>query len=66
MTDHLIDSPETEFGHDGTAFVGNIVEEIDGMLRRTSELLAKLRVLSSDTDRASIQMAVYGQLGAAK
>jgi hypothetical protein len=58
VTNHLVDGSETELGHDGSELVGNIVEEVDDVLGSSSELLAKLRILGSDTNRASVQMAL--------
>ena len=57
VADHLVDSSEAKLGHDGTELVGDVVEEVDDVLRSTIELLAKLRILGSDTNRACVQMA---------
>jgi len=54
MAHHLVDRAETKLGHDGTELVGDIIEEVDDVLGRTSELLPELRILSGDTDRASV------------
>jgi hypothetical protein len=54
VTYHIIDGPETKLSHDGTELVCDVVEEVDNMLGGTGELLAELRVLGSDTDRASV------------
>jgi hypothetical protein len=57
-TNHLIDSTNTKFGHDGTHLVGDVVEEVDHVLRGTLKLFPKLRVLGRDTDRACVEMAL--------
>lgn len=62
-TDHLVHGAEAKLGHDGTELVGNIVEEVDDVLGSTSELLAKLRILGGDTDRASVLMKRLAKFG---
>jgi hypothetical protein len=54
VTNHLVDGPVAELGHDGTQLVGNVVEEVDDMFGRTLELLAELGVLGSDTNGAGV------------
>jgi hypothetical protein len=56
VTDHVVHTAETQLGHNGSELVCDVVEEVDDMLRCANELLAELRVLSSDTNRASIQL----------
>jgi hypothetical protein len=58
-TNHLINSTNTKPGHDGTHLVGDIVKEVDNVLRRTLELFPELRILGRDTDWAGIEMALY-------
>jgi hypothetical protein len=58
MSNHLVDGAETKLCHDGSKLVGNIVEEVDNMFGSTGELLSELRVLSGDTNRAGVQMAL--------
>jgi hypothetical protein len=55
VTNHVVDGPEAKLGHDGTELVSNVVEEVNDVLGCTGELLSELRVLGSDTDRASVQ-----------
>jgi hypothetical protein len=55
---HLVDGSETKLSHDGSELVGHIVEEVDDVLGSSGELLAKLRILGSDTNRASVQVAL--------
>jgi hypothetical protein len=57
VADHLVDGPVSELGHDGTQLVGDVVEEVDDVLRSTLELLAELGVLGGDTNRAGVQVA---------
>jgi hypothetical protein len=57
-TNHLIDSTNTKLSHDSTHLVGDVVEEVDHVLRGTLKLLPKLRVLGRDTDRAGVEMAL--------
>ncbi|TFA98676.1 hypothetical protein CCMA1212_009587 [Trichoderma ghanense] len=54
---HLVDGSETKLGHDGSKLVGDVVEEVDDVLRSTGKLLAELGVLGSDTHGAGVQMA---------
>jgi hypothetical protein len=54
---HLIDTADTKLGHDSPHLVGNVVEEVDDMLRCAIELLPELGVLSSNTDRTGVQVA---------
>jgi hypothetical protein len=58
-TNHLIDSTNTKFGHDGTHFVGDVVEEVNHVLWGTLKLFPKLRVLGRDTHRAGVEMTLY-------
>jgi hypothetical protein len=58
VANHLVDGAETELSHDGTELIGHVVEEVDDVLGRTLELLTKLRILSSNTNRAGIQVAL--------
>jgi hypothetical protein len=54
VANHLVDGPVAELGHNSTQLVGNVVEEVDDMFGRTLEFLAKLGVLSGDTNGASV------------
>ena len=56
MANHLIDGSEAKLCHDGSKLIRNVVKEVNDMLWSSLEFLAKLRVLSRDTDRASVQM----------
>ncbi|CAG1970743.1 unnamed protein product [Fusarium graminearum] len=58
MSNHLIDGTEAKLGHNGSKLVGDIVEEVDDMLGGASELLSELRVLSSDTNGAGVQVTL--------
>jgi hypothetical protein len=62
VANHFVDSSETQFGHDGSEFIGNIVKEVDDMFWRSVELGAKLRILGSNTNRAGVEMAFCGRL----
>lgn len=53
-TNHLVDGTESEFSHVATKLLSEIIEEIDDLFRLTREFGTKLWILSSDTDRASI------------
>ena len=53
-TNHLVDGSETEFGHDGSQFFDDVVEEVDDLLGLTGELGSESGVLGSDTDRAGV------------
>jgi hypothetical protein len=78
-SNHLVDCPEPEFGHDRAELFGDVVEEVDDVLRlpcrrrevcergrekrgkeekRTGELGTKNRVLSGDSDGASVEVAL--------
>src|ERR1700733_9708926 len=57
MTHHLVDRPESKAGHQFAHFLGDEAHECDDMRGVAFELRPKLRVLSSNTHRASIQMA---------
>jgi hypothetical protein len=54
---HLVNGTETKLGHDSTKLVGDVVEEVDNVLRGTLELASQLGVLGGNTDRASVQVA---------
>ena len=54
VADHLVDSPESQSSHDGTELVGDVIEEVDHVLGRTGELLAKLRILRGNAYRAGV------------
>lgn len=56
VTDHLVDSAEAKFGHNGSQFIGDVVEEVNDMLWRAGKFLAQLWVLSCNTDWAGVQM----------
>ena len=56
MADHIIHRPETQFGHDRSELIGDVVEKVDDMLGCANKLLTELRILSSDTDGASVQL----------
>jgi hypothetical protein len=56
-TNHLVDGADTQLGHDSTQLIGDIVEEVDDVFGGTLELLAEFRVLSGNTDRASVEVA---------
>lgn len=58
VANHLVDSAEAQLGHDSTKLVGDVVEEVDDVLRRALELLPELWILGCNTDRASVQVAV--------
>lgn len=53
-TNHFVDGSETKLGHDTSEFLNNIVEEIDDLFGLTSEFGSQSRVLSGNTDRASV------------
>lgn len=57
-SDHLINGTETKLGHNSTEFIGHVVEEVDNMLRSPLELLPELWILGSNTNWASIQVAL--------
>ena len=54
MANHLINSSETELGHDGPQLVGHVVKEIDHMLRSASKLIPQFGILGSNTNRACV------------
>jgi hypothetical protein len=56
VADHVVHSSETQLGHDGSEFIGDVVKEVDDMLGCTNKLLTEFRILSSDTDGASVQL----------
>jgi hypothetical protein len=56
VANHLVDSPVTKLGHDGTQLVGDVVEEIDDMLGSALELLAEFGILGGDTNRAGVEL----------
>jgi hypothetical protein len=47
---HLINCADSEFCHDGTQLVGDVVEKVDHVLWLALKLLAELRILSSDAN----------------
>ena len=55
--DHLVDRAEAELRHQLAHFLGDEAEEVLDELRRAGELLAQLRILRRDADRAGVQMA---------
>ena len=56
--DHVIHFAEAELGHELPHLLGHKEEEIDHVLGLASELLAQFRILSSNTYRTRIQMAL--------
>lgn len=59
MTDYFVNSTEAKLSHDLSECL-SIVEEVDDMLRAAFELLAKIRILSSNTDEAHVNVAILG------
>ena len=55
--DHLVDGPEAELRHQLAHLLGDEAEEVLDELRLAGELLAQLRVLRRDADRAGVEMA---------
>src|SRR5262249_13848552 len=55
---HLIDRPQTKLGHDCTELVRNVIEEVDDVFGSAQKLFPKNRVLRSDANGASVQMAL--------
>jgi hypothetical protein len=51
---HLIDSADSKFCHDGTQLVGDVVEEVDHVLRLALKLLAELGILSRNSNGTRI------------
>lgn len=56
MADHFINRSESKLRHDGAKFVGDVIEEIDNVFWGALKLLAQLRILSCNPDRASIEL----------
>ena len=54
MANHFIDCSKTKLCHDGSQLIGNVVKEVDNVLRSTLELLAELGILGRDTDWACV------------
>jgi hypothetical protein len=61
MTDHFIDGPNAKLGHDGAKLVGNVVKEVDDVLRRALELLSKDWILGGDADGAGVELEARQQ-----
>ena len=57
MADHFVDGAEAELGHDFAHFHGDEGHEIDDVLGLAGEVLAQLRVLGGDADRAGVFLA---------
>jgi ATP/maltotriose-dependent transcriptional regulator MalT len=57
VADHLVDGAETELGHDFAHFHGDEGHEIDHVLGLAGEVLAQLRILGGDADRAGVLLA---------
>src|SRR5207248_8638877 len=55
--DHFVDRAEAEPGHVLAHFLGDEAEEVDNELRLARELLAQLRILRRDADRARVEVA---------
>ena len=55
--DHLVDRAEAELGHDLAQLLGDEEHEVDDVLGLARELLAQLRVLRRDADRAGVEVA---------
>ena len=55
--DHFVDRAETELRHDFAHFLRDEVHEVHDVLGIAGEVLAQLRVLRRDADRAGVQMA---------
>ncbi len=55
--DHLVERAEAELGHDLADFLGDEAHEVHGVFRTTGEVLAELRVLGGDADRAGVEVA---------
>src|SRR4051794_22358866 len=55
-SDHLFDGTEAELSHNFAELLCHESHEVNGMLRVTHELLAKLRILSCDTYWTCIQL----------
>jgi hypothetical protein len=53
-SNHLINSPESKFGHDGAQLVCNVIKEVDYVFRGPLELLPQLGILGGDTDGTGI------------
>ena len=56
---HLVNRTNPQPRHNSTHLIGNVVKEVDHVLRLALEFLSKLRVLRSDTDWTYILLA-YG------
>ncbi len=57
-TDHLVNGPESQLGHDLSKLLDDVVEEVDNLFGLTSELGAKSGILSGDTNGASVPAKV--------
>ncbi len=55
--DHLVDRAEAELRHQLAHLLGDELEEVDDVLGAAAELLAELRVLGGDPDRAGVEVA---------
>src|SRR5437016_3239903 len=58
VPDHVIHFAEPKLGHELPHLLGHKEEEIDHVLGLAGELLAQFRILSSNTYRTRIQMAL--------
>ena len=56
--DQIVDAADAELRHQLARFLGDEEQEIDDVLGLARELLAQLRILRGDADRAGIQMAL--------
>ncbi|KAH3688174.1 hypothetical protein WICPIJ_000816 [Wickerhamomyces pijperi] len=58
VANHLIDRSVTQLSHELSQIVDQVVEEVDHVFWRTFELLSQDWVLSGDTDRTRVQVAL--------
>src|SRR5262245_55741287 len=56
--DQIVEATDPELRHQLTNFLGNEEEIVDDVFRGSSELLAQLRILRRDADRACVQVAL--------
>jgi hypothetical protein len=58
VADHVLQLAEAKLGHDLPELFSNEEEEVDDVLGLAGELLAEFRILSRDTNRAGVEMAL--------